>query len=107
MSMEKDLNDIAGDGPNWFRYLVLGALLSGAGSGLVGITKDTSDRYKGSDAKEDFAHRDREIEKLQQLMQLHLQHSATYSDRIDRYGVRLNELEKELNAHLRALKDHD
>src|SRR6056300_1575996 len=101
MNMERDLNDIAGDGPNWFRYLVLAALLSGAGSGLVGVTKDTSDRYKGSDAKEDFAHRDKEIEKLQNMMQLHLQHSATYSDRIDRYGARLTELEKEINEHLR------
>ena len=105
MNMEKDLNDIAGDGPSWFRYLVLAALLSGAGSGVVGITKDTSDRYKGSDAKEDFAHRDRDIEKLQQLMQLHLQHSATYSDRIDRYGARILELEKEVNEHLR--KEHN
>ena len=107
MSMEKDLNDIAGDGPDWFRYLVLAALLSGAGSGVVGLTKDTSDRYKGSDAKEDFAHRDREIEKLQQLIQAHLQHSAAYSDRIDRYEIRISELERQLSRHLQRYPGHN
>ena len=101
-----DLDDIARDGPNWFRYLVFAALISGAGSSIVSLDKDTSDRYRGQDAKEDFALRDRQIEALQSVMQAHLQHSATYTDRIDRYRVRIEHLESELEQHLRSSKSH-
>ena len=100
-----DLDDIARDGPAWFRYLVLAAVVSGAGSSVISLNKDTSDRYKGSDAREDFAARDRQIEAIQSVMQAHLQHSATYSDRIDRYRVRIEHLEEELEQHLRKTND--
>ena len=100
-----DLDDIARDGPVWFRYLVLAALLSGAGSGVVGLTKDTTDRYKGSDAKADFAERDAEIRDLQRQQNAHLQHSAVYSERIDRIGIRLAEVERQLHSLIDNRKD--
>ena len=100
-----DLDDIAGDGPVWFRYLVLAALLSGAGSGLVGLTKDTADRYKGSDAKSDFAERDEEIRDLQRQQNAHLQHSAVYSERIDRISISLAEVERQLHRLIDNRKD--
>ena len=52
---EKDDGVLSGNAPTW---LVFVALLSGAGSGVVGLTKDTSDRYKGADAAKDFQSRD-------------------------------------------------
>ena len=100
-----DLDDVSRDGPIWFRYLVIAALLSGAGGGIASLGKDTSDRYKGSDAKADFEVRDRQLEALQKLMYEHLQHSSRYTDRIERYGQRIEHLETELEQHLRRNND--
>ena len=102
-----DLDDIARDSPVWFRYLVIAALFSGAGSGYIGITKDTSDRYKGADARADFAERDAEIRDLQKQQNAHLQHSAVYSERIDRISLRLAEVERQIHRLIENRKDEE
>lgn len=100
----------------WFRGLVLAAILSGFGSSVSTLNKDTSDRYKGADAAKDFAIRDFQISAQGSRIQLletqlaaHLQHSAAYTEvirvnqkeldrllvQIDKLTLRIRELEKQ------------
>jgi len=46
---------------DWNKLFLTLALLSGISGGVVGITRDTSDRYKGVDAEKDFEIRDLKI----------------------------------------------
>jgi len=46
---------------DWNKLFLTLALLSGISGGVVGITRDTSDRYKGADARKDFELRDLKI----------------------------------------------
>ena len=89
MKEETD-NDIAGL-TNWHRILLISALLSGAGSSILGITKDTSDRYKGMDAARDFALRDERLTELRRDFEETQRRSVKHFDDIER---RLRELEK-------------
>lgn len=43
------------------KWLLVAALSAGAGNGVLGLNKDTSDRYKAQTAAADFALRDSEI----------------------------------------------
>ena len=70
----------------WFRGLIVASLISGAGGGLSALSKDDSDRYKGAEARADFAIRDRRhdiltarVSQLEIALSGHLQHSATYT----------------------------
>ena len=70
----------------WFRGLIVAALLSGAGGGITALNKDDSDRYKGAEARADFAVRDRNhdllsarVSNLEIAFSGHLQHSAQYT----------------------------
>jgi len=72
----------------WFRGLVVAALFSGAGGGVSALVNqgDTSDRYRGAEARADFAVRDRQhdilasrVSNLEIAFSGHLQHSAQYT----------------------------
>ena len=70
----------------WFRGLILTSLLAGAGGGISALTQDTADRYKASEARADFAVRDKSLargderlSKVEIALANHLQHSAKYS----------------------------
>ena len=70
----------------WFRGLILTSLLAGAGGGISSLTQDTADRYKASEARADFAVRDKSLARgdgritaLEIALSSHLQHSAKYS----------------------------
>ena len=53
------------NGPlDWNKLFLTLALLSGISGGVVGVTRDTSDRYKGADAARDFELRDLKINYL-------------------------------------------
>lgn len=109
MSEEKD-DDIFTS--KWFRSLIFASVLSGLGSSVTTLNKDTSDRYKGADAARDFAFRDARLDALdrglsacQSNQAAHLQHSATYTQVIiqnqkdlDRIAVRVRDLERQVDA---------
>ena len=70
----------------WFRGLVFAALLSGVGGGVSSLSKDDADRYRGAEARADFAIRDRRhdllsarVSHLEIDASSHLQHSAQYT----------------------------
>jgi len=46
---------------DWNKLFLALALLSGVSGGVIGLTRDTSDRYKGQDAAKDFELRDLKI----------------------------------------------
>jgi len=84
MSDEKEENDVFNS--KWFRSLVVAALLSGAGGGISALTKDDADRYRGAEARADFAVRDGQLDILASRVSNfeiafsgHLQHSAQYT----------------------------
>lgn len=93
-------DDLA-DTPLWFRSLLAVALLSGAGSGVVGLTQ-TDDRYRGSDAKADLALRDTRIRGLEVELHQHLEHSATYTQVIVQLRHDLEEMERDMREHMRG-----
>ena len=82
----------------WFRYLVVAALLSGAGGGLSSLTADTSDRYKATQAQADFALRDERIAGIKREWQGHLNECA--KDHAD-FEQRLRRLERQLHSHVK------
>lgn len=86
--------------PNPFRWLILGALLSSVGSGIVNLDKDTSDRYKGADAARDFALRDQRIEAVARAVE---KHDAECEKNHADYEARLRRIEREIADH--HLKD--
>jgi hypothetical protein len=86
----------------WFRGIVVAALLSGAGNGVVGLSRDVEDRYKGTQAASDFAKRDADIRTIRQALSRHLEHTATYSERIDSDRETLRLLESRVEGHLNA-----
>ena len=101
----RNADDLANT-PGWFRALLAAALLGGAGSGYMGLTQ-TDDRYRGSDAKADFAERDATIVRIEQRVyrietQLaqHLQHSAKYTEKIEADQRQMSELQAELKRHI-------
>ena len=80
------IDELAGNSPLWFRYLIIAAIGSGAVSSGISLNADTSDRYKRAEAVKDLAVRDKkdeelagEIRRLEIAMNNHLQHSAEYS----------------------------
>lgn len=77
--------------PSNFRILLIGALLSGAGSGAVNLGKDTSDRFKGADFAREIAIRDARIRELERSQQAHFQHSARYTEIIEQLRQRFND----------------
>jgi hypothetical protein len=83
----------------WFRYLVVAALLSGAGGGLSALTADTSDRYKATQAKADFALRDERITELRRSWAGHLNECA--KDHAD-FEQRLRRIERQFHTHMKT-----
>lgn len=81
------------------KWLLVAALSAGVGNGVLGLNKDTSDRYKGSQARADFQIRDAKIEALQRQQAIHLQHSAAYTQIINRLADDLDELEATMKSH--------
>lgn len=61
---------------NWFKYLVVAALVSSGGSGAISLTKQTDDRFRGADFEREIAERDREIAELRKWR---IQHQREYS----------------------------
>ena len=57
---------------DWKLVLVLAALISSAGSGVMGLTQDTSDRYHGADAIRDLALRDERIAEIRRDFEKHV-----------------------------------
>jgi uncharacterized membrane-anchored protein YhcB (DUF1043 family) len=78
----------------WFRGLVIAAVVSGAGNGALGISRDASDRYKGEQARRDFAIRDFKIDALRAELSKHLAHSAQYTEKIDEQQRKLERIER-------------
>ena len=88
---------MSGEGDDWWnsipnpaRWLILGALLTGTGSGAINFNKDTSDRFKAADFRREIAVRDAritalegEVRTLRVSHQRHLEHSAKYTEKID------------------------
>ena len=96
MSGEK--NDISDLSPI-HKWLLIAALSMGAGGNFIGMQKDTSDRYKGSQARADFQIRDTKIQAIERTQALHLQHSAAYTEIINRLSRDIDELEAEMKSH--------
>lgn len=85
---------------NWFKYLVVASLFSGAGGNLASLNKDTSDRFKGQDFNREIAIRDHDIIRLQSdVLTLerervkHLEHSAKHTQIIYTLQRRVQSLE--------------
>ena len=83
---------------NWFKYLVIAALVSGGGGSIASLGKDTSDRFKRAEfnaykAEHDNeeAEREREIAELQEWRFIHGSHSAQYSEIIRRLDASLKD----------------
>lgn len=68
---------------DWNKYIIYLALLSGIGSGVAGLSADTADRFKGADFNREIFIRDKRIDRLEDALQSHLEHSARYSQMID------------------------
>ena len=68
---------------SWNKYIIYLALFSGIGSGVAGLSADTSDRFKGADFAREIEVRDRRIQRLEDALHAHLEHSARYSQMID------------------------
>lgn len=81
------------------KWLLVAALSAGVGNGVLGFNKDTSDRYKGTQARADFHLRDVKIEALRKQQAIHLQHSAAYTQIINRLADDLDELEAAVKSH--------
>lgn len=93
--MEENTNAVSGFS-NWQLALIFSALLSGAGSGVIGLTQDTTDRYKGQDARRDFALRDERITEIRRDLEAHIRScDAKHRD----FEERLRELEREHHQH--------
>lgn len=97
-----DLDDIARDGPPWFRYLVIAALFSSAGTGFLSLNKEASEGYTAAHAGRDFQERDKRIDELMKYAVNHSAHSARYSEKIDRLQKDVEEIRRELDAHVRG-----
>lgn len=82
----------------WF--LIIAALLSGIGSGASGLLQEpTDDRYRGKDAREDFAKRDAEISALRKELGRHLQSAEKHIQIIIHQKAELERLEEEVHKH--------
>lgn len=87
MGAEDDNANINGI-PKW---LVAAALLSGSANGIVGLSSDTSDRFKRAEFDTEIAQRDSRIRELEREQHKHLQHSAKYSQIIEDIRLRFRE----------------
>ena len=98
--MSEEGNDISNLSAG-HKWLIAVALSLGAGGNLLGLQKsgDTSDRYKGAQARADFQVRDNKIQALERTQALHLQHSAAYTEIINRLSHDIDELEAEMKSH--------
>lgn len=82
--------------PNPFRWIIIGALISGIASGAINLGKDTSDRYKGADAARDFALRDQRIEQISRTIDRHdAESEKSHAD----FETRLRRIEREIADH--------
>lgn len=98
MAEQNDISDLSAA----HKWLLIAALSAGVGNGVLGLNKDTSDRYKGTQARADFHLRDAKIEALEKQQAIHLQHSAAYTQIVNRIARDLRELEQELKTRGRA-----
>ena len=73
------------------KWLVAAALLSGSANGVLGLSSDTSDRFKRAEFDTEIAQRDRRIAELEREQHSHREHSARYSQIIDDLRIRLRE----------------
>ena len=80
MSQEEEPNAVPS---SWTRYIVIAALLSGAGNGASFLTTDTSDRYHADTARADFSYRDSRLRELERMQHEHTEHAAKYTQIID------------------------
>lgn len=93
-------NDI-GNLSTTHKWLIILALGAGAGNGFVGLNQDTADRYKGAEAKADFAIRDAYIRGLEREFAAHRQLCAARAQEIKQHGEDLNELQDAVKDHIK------
>ena len=116
-----DENDDYLTNSGWFRYLVIAALLSGAGGGVLNLASDTSDRYHKTEAiadqtriRSELAALAVNVERLEkrmdnndQYIREHLEHSAKYTAMIEdhesdivKINLDVSQLEREFREYL-------
>ena len=78
MGKEETTNDISNLSV-FHKWIIVLALGAGAGNGFMGLNQDTADRYKAAEAAADFASRDARIRSVEDRINEHLKHSATYT----------------------------
>lgn len=94
---ENDISNLS----TFHKFIIVLALGAGAGNGIVGLNQDTSDRYKGAQARADFALRDARIRGLEHLIHEHLNHSARYTQVVEQHSHDIEELEQHVEDHVR------
>ena len=99
---EKGEGLLSGSVPAWLLVLALG---SGVGSGLLGLSQDTSDRYHASRAERDFKMRDERIQRLESELAAHLEHAAKYTQVIIQIQHENRELKRKFEDHIRQHLD--